>query len=174
MIPYVRPRRKSLRRRRLCVEQCESRYCLSSIAFTTHEIIKSDASGASDVHAADIDGDGDLDVLSASAFYDCRSGDCVYVDKIAWYESDLTKKVDEDRLPGDADDDGEVAFSDYLRLSANFGSTDAVWENGDFNGDGKVSEVRPTRATKGKLEISPNFLLFRSAQGARVDAHRRA
>ena len=81
MIPYVRPRRKSLRRRRLCVEQCESRYCLSSIAFTTHEIIKSDASGASDVHAADIDGDGDLDVLSASAFYDCRSGDCVYVDK---------------------------------------------------------------------------------------------
>ena len=69
--------------------------------------------------AADVDGDGYVDVLSAS----------VTDDRITWYEN---------RLSGDADDDGEVAFADFLLLSANFGKTDAVWANGDFDADGKV------------------------------------
>ena len=41
-------------------------------------MITTKAEGAYEVHAADLDGDGDLDVLSASA------GDA----KIAWYEND--------------------------------------------------------------------------------------
>jgi len=40
-------------------------------------VITTEADGANCVYAADLDGDGDLDVLSSS------SGD----DKIAWYEN---------------------------------------------------------------------------------------
>ena len=46
-------------------------------SFTAHTITSS-ADGAHSVYAVDIDGDGDIDVLSAS----------VNDDKIAWYEND--------------------------------------------------------------------------------------
>ena len=49
----------------------------SQVEFTTHNITTS-ANGAGSVYAVDVDGDGDMDVLSAS-------GDD---DKIAWYEND--------------------------------------------------------------------------------------
>lgn len=42
-------------------------------------------------------------------------------------------------LAGDADQNGEVGFSDFLLLSANFGKTDAVFADGDFNGDNMVN-----------------------------------
>ena len=45
--------------------------------FSSQRVITTDADGAESVHAADLDGDGDADVLSAS-YYD---------DKIAWYEN---------------------------------------------------------------------------------------
>ena len=41
-------------------------------------------------------------------------------------------------LPGDADMDGQVSFSDFLILSANFGMSDADQKDGDFTGDGTV------------------------------------
>ena len=41
-------------------------------------------------------------------------------------------------LQGDADDDGEVGFSDFLHVSANFGKANATRKDGDFNSDGKV------------------------------------
>ena len=41
-------------------------------------------------------------------------------------------------LRGDTDLDGDVDFNDFLRLSENFGATDAVWGHGDFDGDGEV------------------------------------
>jgi hypothetical protein len=47
------------------------------ITFVSHPEISTSASGPNSVYAADVDGDGDLDGLSAS-FYD---------DKIAWYEN---------------------------------------------------------------------------------------
>ena len=40
---------------------------------------------------------------------------------------------------GDADLDGDVDFSDFLRFSQNFGASDALWAQGDFDGDGHVS-----------------------------------
>jgi hypothetical protein len=43
-----------------------------------------------------------------------------------------------DRIPGDADGNGEVAFADFLALANNFG-TDAGYEGGDFNCDGDVA-----------------------------------
>ena len=62
---------------RLFHEHLESRLFLSAVAFESHEITLDPAKGALSVSAADVDGDGDLDVLSASV------GD----DKIAWYEN---------------------------------------------------------------------------------------
>ena len=41
-------------------------------------------------------------------------------------------------LPGDADMDGQVSFSDFLILSDNFGMSDADQGDGDFTGDGAV------------------------------------
>jgi hypothetical protein len=47
-------------------------------AFASHHLITTDADGAYGVHAADLDGDGDLDVLSAS----------IDDGGVAWYEND--------------------------------------------------------------------------------------
>src|SRR5581483_10062492 len=43
------------------------------------------------------------------------------------------------RIPGDANHDGKVNFSDLLILAQHYGSTNAVWETGDFNNDQQVS-----------------------------------
>jgi hypothetical protein len=40
---------------------------------------------------------------------------------------------------GDADLSGSVTLTDFNRLAANFGSTDAIWDQGDFNYDGSVN-----------------------------------
>ena len=97
-------------------------------SFAAHQTITTATNGIRSLAAADIDSDGDIDFLSASR----------YDGKIAWYESDL---IDRDqRIPGDADENGDVAFADFLLLSANYGKqVDAVWAEGDFNEDGSVS-----------------------------------
>ena len=50
---------------------------MSQGLFGAQQVISTDADSARSVHAADVDGDGDIDILSAS-FVD---------DKIAWYEN---------------------------------------------------------------------------------------
>lgn len=42
-------------------------------------------------------------------------------------------------LPGDANLDGTVDFSDYLLLNENYGLENATWSDGDFDGDGIVA-----------------------------------
>jgi hypothetical protein len=42
------------------------------------------------------------------------------------------------QTPGDANSDGFVNILDYNILQANFGQTDATFEQADFNGDGFV------------------------------------
>ena len=42
-------------------------------------------------------------------------------------------------LPGDADRDGIVGFSDFLAVSRTFGKESNGWASGDFNGDGQVN-----------------------------------
>jgi hypothetical protein len=52
---------------------------------------------------------------------------------------DLAAPVNIAILPGDANDDGIVNFSDYLLLSQNFNKTGQDWAHGDFNFDGTVN-----------------------------------
>lgn len=42
-------------------------------------------------------------------------------------------------LPGDINNNGEVDFLDFLKLSQNFGATQAGWEDGDLDGDKQVT-----------------------------------
>jgi len=77
--------------------------------FGPRRVITSTASGASSVFAADMDGDSDLDVLSASS-YDA---------KIAWYENT----------------DGQATFGEPRIISLTAGGAAAVFA-ADLNGDG--------------------------------------
>ena len=42
-------------------------------------------------------------------------------------------------FPGDANQDNQIDFEDFLILAENFGEEDAVFAEGDFDGDGRVS-----------------------------------
>jgi hypothetical protein len=157
----------------LTCERVEPRYCLSALAFVESAIECCSALGASSVYAADLDGDGDLDVLSASsdddrvAWYENIDGaghfgeqravittaaagaQSVYaadldgdgdVDvlsafgdgKIAWYEN---------RLIGDSTDDGVFDSSDMVKVFVAGKYEDGIPDNatfdeGDWNQDG--------------------------------------
>ncbi len=102
----------------------------------TPHTISTGANGARNVFAADVDGDGDIDVLSASRLDD----------KIAWYESDgasppvwtprtVTTNADEARGVSAADVDGDghmdvlsaSGFDDKIAWYQNNGASPPVW-----------------------------------------------
>lgn len=63
-----------------------------------------------------------------------------------------------DRIVGDANGDGEVAFADFLMLSANYGkAVDAVWGDGDFDGNGSVdfTDFLLLSARYGQRRVTP-------------------
>ena len=89
-------------------------------------------------HAYNHDNEASVDALGGTLF-----GVAVYDEALgeeairASYES-LDTDDEEDRLQGDANENGTVDFEDFLILSANFGAVDAVWADGDFDGNGVV------------------------------------
>ena len=99
-------------------------------SFSAARVISEDVAGANDAHAADLDGDGDLDVVSASYFDN----------KIAWYENlgngDFSEQLvltDEAEgatdvhaadLDGDGDLDVLIASSSTFAWYANIGDGD--------------------------------------------------
>ncbi|QIZ76862.1 FG-GAP-like repeat-containing protein [Ferrimonas lipolytica] len=83
-----------------------------SVSFTAHDISTS-ADGARSVFAADIDGDGDMDVLSAS----------VYDHTIAWYETNLAE-------------DGSVSFTAHDISTSAYGARSVF--AADIDGDGDM------------------------------------
>ena len=87
--------------------------------FGTEQVISNNADGAYSVHATDLDGDGDVDVLSAS------NND----DKIAWYENA----------------DGLGTFSPPRLISINADSARSVYAT-DLDGDGDVDVLSASRA----------------------------
>ena len=90
--------------------------------FSDQQIITTQANGARSVDAADLDGDGDLDVLSASS----RDG------KVAWHEQ---------RLVGDVNDDGAFNSADLVLVLQTGEYEDNIprnstFDEGDWNQDG--------------------------------------
>ena len=70
-------------------------------SFTEHEVSTS-ADGANTVYAADMDGDGDMDILSAS----------ILDDKIAWYENDGSQNFTDHEISTSADHAESVYAAD--------------------------------------------------------------
>ena len=68
----------------------------------TENIISTNTSGPVSVYATDVDGDGDMDVLSASS----------YDDKIAWYENDGNQVFTEQVITTNADGAKSVYATD--------------------------------------------------------------
>jgi hypothetical protein len=113
--------------------------------FGAQQVISTAADGAWSVSAADVDGDGDADVLSASA----------YDDEIAWYENTdgqgsfgaqqpISAAADAafDVSPADLDGDGDTDL-----LSASHGDDTIAWyENTDGEGTFGPQQVISTAA----------------------------
>ncbi len=117
--------------------------------FDLVEIIDPDAYGAQSVYSADLDGDGDNDVLAAASFFD----DEIWMgfSQVAWYENTdgfgtfgslsylssgvgLAKSVCSDDLDGDGDNDVIVASSNDPSVWGDI-SRIRWFENTDGEGD---------------------------------------
>jgi len=101
----------------LIIVFCLTTNIFSQVEFTPHTITTS-ASGAESVYAADVDSDGDIDVLSASQFDN----------KIAWYEND-----------------GNENFTEHP-ITTNANSTRSVYAI-DVNGDGDMDVLSAAGST---------------------------
>ena len=98
-------------------------------AFESQRVISTDADGARFVHAADLDGDGDVDVLSASwlddkiAWYENRGGGTFSAQRVITQDADGGRAVhaaDLD-LDGDLDVLSASAHDDKIAWYENFG-----------------------------------------------------
>ena len=85
----------------LIIVFCLTTNISSQVQFTPHTIT-TDAKAAEDVYAVDVDGDGDMDVLSAS----------IFDDKIAWYENDGNENFSSHTVTNTADGACEVYTKD--------------------------------------------------------------
>ncbi len=136
-------------------------------SFGAQQIITTDANGAWSVYASDIDGDGDMDVLSASA----------WDDKIAWYENidgqgtfgvqqiitldaNVANSVYATDIDGDGDMDvlstgndailwyenmdGQGTFSTQQTITANVDDATSVYAT-DMDGDGDMDVLSTSR-----------------------------
>jgi len=168
-------------------------------SFGTEQIITTNADGAWSVHSADLDGDGDMDVLSAS-FND---------DKVAWYENtdgqgtfgaeliittnaDGIKSVYAADIDGDGDmdvlsassSDDKIAWYENTNGQGNFGAEQIITTNADgassvyasdIDGDGDMdvlaaiyfeNKIAGYRNINGQGNFGPELIVTTNANGA--------
>ena len=97
-------------------------------SFGEQQVSATDARGAMSVYAADLDGDGDVDILSAS-----------WGDKMAWYE-----QLPAQAAAGDANRDFQFDQQDVaqvLQAAKYLTGEPATFEQGDWNGDGVFDQL---------------------------------
>ena len=113
----------------------------------TPHTITTDANSARSVYAADMDGDGDIDALSASAnddkiaWYENTSGDDLSVDNSSWTPHTITTNANSAQSVHAADMDGD---GDIDALSASADDDKVVWYENIF---GNGSFWRPHTIT---------------------------
>jgi hypothetical protein len=117
----------------------------------TERVLKTAADGAYSVHAADVDGDGDVDVLSASSLDDT----------VAWYENNgasppsftehvITTAADGARSVHAADVDGD---GDIDLLSASSDDDTIAWYESDGGSPPSFTEHVITAAADGAISV---------------------
>lgn len=114
----------------LAYEEIEARLCLSAVSFAAHDVA-TPATGATSVYAADMDGDGDVDVLAGgstgSAWYENTNGQGSFGPTRVISTAPVPGWVGRPLYAADLDSDGDADV-----LSA---GTSAGWyENTDGNG----------------------------------------
>ena len=138
--------RYRIKNRRLHVQHLESRFVLSSVSFVEHEIISSEAARPRSVFSADLDGDNDLDIVSAS------------YDTIAWHENL----------------DGRGDFGRQQVISKRAYGASSVYAV-DIDGDGDIdllsassydSKIAWYENTNGRGGFGPQRVITTSAEGA--------
>ena len=118
--------------RRWFVGEClEQRYCLSSVLFESHDIA---CCSTGEVHTADLDGDGDVDILATSGgvvWYENTDGDGSFSTG-----TDITSSADGAKSVYAADLDGD---GDIDVLSGSYNDDRVVWYE---NLDRRVTELK--------------------------------
>ena len=104
---------------RLNCEELASRLCLSAVSFSSHPVVEPNVKDPESVFAADMDSDGDLDVLFTSSSHN----------KIGWYENT----------------DGRGAFGMPILLSTE-GNSPGTVHAADIDGDGDTDVITVSRS----------------------------
>ncbi len=131
-------------------------YVNTHAQFGPQQIITTNAVGAISVYATDIDGDGDMDVLSASqnddkiAWYENTDGQgsfgsqqiiTINADKaISVYATDIDGDGDVDVLSASQNDD-KIAWYENIDGEGNFGSQQIITTNADYAGSVYATDI---------------------------------